>query len=57
MDGAAQCLFEAAKRGRALLILAENDPNFTVMTFAGWAAGMLPRNAMNKVVRSEVRTQ
>lgn len=40
MDGAAQWLLDHASAGRALLIMADNGPNFTVMTFAGWAAGM-----------------
>lgn len=40
MDGAAQWLLNRAPKGRALLILADNGPNFTAMTFAGWAAGM-----------------
>lgn len=40
MDGAAQWLLNNAPKGRSLLILADNGPNFTVMTFAGWAAGM-----------------
>ncbi|HVK80287.1 MAG TPA: AMP-binding protein, partial [Verrucomicrobiae bacterium] len=40
MDGAAQWLLNNAPKGRSLLVLADNGPNFTVMTFAGWAAGM-----------------
>lgn len=40
MDGATQWLLNNAPKGRSLLILADNGPNFTVMTFAGWAAGM-----------------
>lgn len=40
MDGAAQWLLDNAPKGRSLLILADNGPNFAVMTFAGWAAGM-----------------
>lgn len=40
MDAAAQWLLDHAPKGRSLLIMADNGPNFTVMTFAGWAAGM-----------------
>lgn len=40
MDGATQWLLSHAPKGRSLLILADNGPNFAVMTFAGWAAGM-----------------
>ncbi|HRP09895.1 MAG TPA: AMP-binding protein, partial [Terricaulis sp.] len=40
MDSAAQWLLDHAPKRRSLLIMADNGPNFTVMTFAGWSAGM-----------------
>lgn len=40
IDSATQWLLDNAPAGRPLLILAENGPAFTTMTFAGWAAGM-----------------
>ncbi|MES2339806.1 MAG: AMP-binding protein [Pseudomonadota bacterium] len=40
IDAATQWLLDRAPAGRPLLLIADNTPAFTVMTFAGWAAGL-----------------
>lgn len=39
-DAVTQWLLSTIPAGRSMMLMAENGPNFSVMTFGGWGAGM-----------------
>ncbi|WP_411820889.1 AMP-binding protein [Hyphococcus formosus] len=40
VDAAAQWLLDNAPKGRPLLLMSDNTPSFSVITFAAWSAGI-----------------